>query len=310
MMGEQSNRAKSIFLAAIDEQTPEQWPTFLEHACGGDASLRAEVERLLHAQAALGSFHEAPRSALVETVDHLPAERPGSVIGPYRLLHPISEGGMGVVYAAEQDKPVRRRAALKIIKPGMDSRQVLARFEAERQALALMDHPNIARVLDAGCGTGEHALFLAARGLRVVGLDFVDEAIRRARRKAAERGLKVEFLVKDATALGDLGERFATAIDCGLFHCFSDDDRRRYVAGLAHVLQPGGRLFLMTFSDEEPGTDGPRRVSRQELYDAFADGWEVESVQPCRIEITPEFTEVRFSEGGPKAWFAVIRRKA
>jgi tRNA A-37 threonylcarbamoyl transferase component Bud32 len=150
IMGEQFNRAKAIFLAAIDEQTPAQWPTFLEQACGGDARLRAEVQKLLHAQAALGSFHESPRSALVETVDHLPAERPGTVIGPYRLLHPISEGGMGVVYVAEQEKPVRRRVALKIIKPGMDSRQVLARFEAERQALALMDHPNIAKALDAG----------------------------------------------------------------------------------------------------------------------------------------------------------------
>jgi SAM-dependent methyltransferase len=164
-------------------------------------------------------------------------------------------------------------------------------------------------VLDAGCGTGEHALFLAARGQRVTGIDFVEEAIRRARAKAAERGLAVEFLVKDATALGDWGERFAGAIDSGLFHCFSDDDRRRYVRGLARVVEPGGRLFLMCFSDEEPGTDGPRRVSRQELYDAFADGWEVESVQPTRFEVNPEFTEVKFSEGGPKAWFAVVRRK-
>jgi SAM-dependent methyltransferase len=97
-------------------------------------------------------------------------------------------------------------------------------------------------------------------------------------------------------------------IDCGLFHCFSDDDRRRYVRGLARVVEPGGRLFLMCFSDEEPGAEGPRRVSRQELDDAFADGWEVESVQPTRIEVNPEFTGVKFSEGGPKAWFAVVRR--
>jgi cyclopropane fatty-acyl-phospholipid synthase-like methyltransferase len=164
-------------------------------------------------------------------------------------------------------------------------------------------------VLDAGCGTGEHALFLASRGLRVTGIDFVEEAIRRARRKAAERGLAVEFLVKDATALADWGERFASVIDWGLFHVFSDADRRRYVRGLAHVLEPGGRLFLTCFSDEEPGTEGPRRVSRQELYDAFADGWEVESVQPARCEVHPEFTEMKFSEGGPKMWFAVVRRK-
>jgi SAM-dependent methyltransferase len=164
-------------------------------------------------------------------------------------------------------------------------------------------------VLDAGCGTGEHALFFAARGHRVIGIDFVEEALRRARVKAAERGLAVEFLVKDATALGDWAERFASVIDCGLFHCFSDDDRRRYVRGLSRLVRPGGRLFLMCFSDEEPGTDGPRRVSRQELYDAFTDGWEIESVQPTRIAVNPEFTEVQFSEGGPKAWFAIIRRK-
>ena len=163
-------------------------------------------------------------------------------------------------------------------------------------------------ILDAGCGTGEHALYFAARGHRVVGIDFVEEAIRRARRKAAERRLAVEFLVKDATELGDWEERFASVIDCGLFHVFSDDDRRRYVQGLAQVVEPGGRLFLMCFSDEEPGNEGPRRVSRQELYDAFADGWVVESVQPARCEIHPEFTEVQFSEAGPKMWFAVIRR--
>jgi cyclopropane fatty-acyl-phospholipid synthase-like methyltransferase len=164
-------------------------------------------------------------------------------------------------------------------------------------------------ILDAGCGTGEHALFFAALGHTVVGIDFVDEAIRRARAKAAERGLAVKFLLEDATALSQWGERFASVIDSGLFHVFSDDDRRRYVRGLAQVVEPGGRLFLMCFSDEEPGTEGPRRVSRQELYDAFADGWEVESVRPVQVEVNPEFTEVKFSEGGPKAWFAVVRRQ-
>jgi cyclopropane fatty-acyl-phospholipid synthase-like methyltransferase len=163
-------------------------------------------------------------------------------------------------------------------------------------------------VLDAGCGTGDAALFYAARGHRVTGIDFVEEAIRRARRKAAERGLSVEFLTKDALTLGDWGKRFAIVVDSGLFHVFSDDDRRRYVHGLGQVVEPGGRLFLMCFSDEEPGTEGPRRVSRQELHDAFADGWELESVQPVRVEVNPEFTGITFSEGGPKAWFAVVRR--
>ena len=161
---------------------------------------------------------------------------------------------------------------------------------------------------DIGKPQGRFAV-IAARGLRVVGIDFVGEAIQRARAKAAERGLAVEFLVKDATALAGWGERFASVIDCGLFHVFSDEDRRRYVRGLAEVVEPGSRLFLLCFSDEEPGTEGPRRVSRQELYDAFADGWEVESVQPVQVEVNPEFTEVKFSQGGPKAWFAVVRRQ-
>jgi cyclopropane fatty-acyl-phospholipid synthase-like methyltransferase len=163
-------------------------------------------------------------------------------------------------------------------------------------------------VLDAGCGTGEHALFFAAKGFRVTGIDFVEEAIRRAKRKATERGLPVEFLVKDALALTNWTARFASAIDCGLFHVFSDADRKRYVEGLAHVLQHGGRLFLMCFSDSEPGTDGPRRVSRQELHDAFADGWQVESVQPAQCEVNPESTVLTFPDSAPKVWFAVIRR--
>jgi SAM-dependent methyltransferase len=104
---------------------------------------------------------------------------------------------------------------------------------------AAVADPVIGPLLDAGCGTGEHALFFAARGHRVTGIDFVEEALRRARAKAAERGLAVESLVKDATALGDWDERFAGAIDCGLFHCFSDADRRRCVRGLAQVVAPG-----------------------------------------------------------------------
>ena len=164
-------------------------------------------------------------------------------------------------------------------------------------------------ILDAGCGTGEHALFFAARGHHVTGIDFLEEPIRRAQRKAAERRLPVEFQVKDATTLGEWDKRFASVIDSGLFHVFGDDDRRRYVEGLARLVGPGGRLFLLCFSDEEPGTFGPRRITRQELYDAFADGWEVESVQPVQVEVNPDFKEATFSPGGPKAWFAIIRRK-
>ena len=98
-------------------------------------------------------------------------------------------------------------------------------------------------------------------------------------------------------------------IDSGLFHVFSDDDRRRYVEGLATVLKPGGRLFLMCFSDEEPGTQGPRRVSKKELHDAFAEGWSSSPSSRPGPRSGPILKDLTFSEGGPKAWFAVIRRE-
>ena len=163
-------------------------------------------------------------------------------------------------------------------------------------------------VLDAGCGTGDTALFLASRGNQVTGFDFLEEPIRRAKLKAAERALNVTFLVKDAMTLKDWTERFDNVIDSGLFHVFSDEDRKRYAEGLATVLKLGGRLYLMCFSDEEPGTQGPRRVSKKELHAAFAQGWDIESIEPTRVETRPDLKEFAFSEGGPKAWFAVIRR--
>jgi serine/threonine protein kinase/tetratricopeptide (TPR) repeat protein len=149
-MGDPANQAKAIFLAAIDEHEPEQWPAFLDQTCASDVPLRAEVEKLLRAQAAIGSFHEAPRLALAATVDESITERPDTIIGSYKLLEQIGEGGFAIVFMAEQQEPIRRKVAIKVLKPGMDTKQVIARFESERQALALMDHPNIARVLDAG----------------------------------------------------------------------------------------------------------------------------------------------------------------
>jgi serine/threonine protein kinase len=143
------NHARSIFLAAM-EHGPDEWPAFLDEACGNDAELRARVDQLLHAHQAMGSIHHGAAADRVAATDLPPGEGPGTVIGPYKLLQQIGEGGMGTVYMAEQVQPVQRKVALKLIKAGMDSRQVIARFEAERQALALMDHPNIAKVLDAG----------------------------------------------------------------------------------------------------------------------------------------------------------------
>src|SRR4029078_4728377 len=140
-------------------------------------------------------------------------------------------------------------------------------------------------ILDAGCGTGENALFFASQGQKVTGIDFLDEPINRATQKATERGLRTPFLVKDALVLKDWSERFDNVIDSGLFHVFSDDDRRSYVEGLATVLKPDGRLVLMCFTDEEPGTQGPRRVSKEELHAAFAAGWAIESIKPVQVEV-------------------------
>jgi serine/threonine protein kinase len=142
---------KDIFTKALDFAAPGERDRYLAEACAGNAGLRAEVESLLRAIDKAGSFLEAPATAPGPTVDSpLVQEGPGTVIGPYKLLQEIGEGGMGTVFMAEQTQPVQRKVALKIIKAGMDSREVIARFDAERQALALMDHPNIARVLEAG----------------------------------------------------------------------------------------------------------------------------------------------------------------
>jgi cyclopropane fatty-acyl-phospholipid synthase-like methyltransferase len=163
-------------------------------------------------------------------------------------------------------------------------------------------------ILDAGCGTGENALYFASRGHKVTGIDFLAGPIEQAKQKAVARGLKATFLVMDALELKALPEVFDTAIDSGLFHVFGDEDRKRYVDGLASVLKPGGRLFLICFSNDEPGTQGPRRVSRQELETAFADGWTVESIEPTRFEVRSDLKGISFSDGGPKAWLVIARR--
>src|SRR5262245_49203913 len=139
----------AIFCDALERESPEDLARYLDEACGGDTALRAQMEELLSSHRAAGQFLGGP-SASRDTDVHPVSEAPGTQIGPYKLLEQIGEGGMGTVLMAQQTEPVKRAVALKLIKPGMDSRQVLARFGAERQALALMDHPNIAKVLDAG----------------------------------------------------------------------------------------------------------------------------------------------------------------
>ena len=139
-----------IFNAAAELADIVERNAFLDEACAGDAILREEIEDLLILDENAGSFLASPPEEIRETRLHMLPEKPGMLIGPYKLREQIGEGGFGVVFVAEQTEPVRRKVALKVIKPGMDTREVIARFEAERQALAMVDHPNIARVLDAG----------------------------------------------------------------------------------------------------------------------------------------------------------------
>jgi len=149
-MGPKNPDEVSIFNVARRIAIPEERRLYLDSACAGNQGLRARLEALLRAHDDERGFLEAPLTEIRAVRDSSVTDAPGAQIGPYKLLQQIGEGGMGVVFMAEQQEPVRRKVALKIIKRGMDSRQVIARFEAERQALAMMDHQNIARVLDAG----------------------------------------------------------------------------------------------------------------------------------------------------------------
>ena len=170
--------AKDIFLQALEKDSAGERQRYFDGACD-DMALRRRVDALLAANDEPESYLDRPAVKFdpVETEDHLtPAarvvdssEKPGTLIATYKLLQEIGQGGFGMVYMAEQQEPVRRQVALKIIKPGMDTREVIARFEAERQALALMDHPNIAKVLDAGATSSGRPYFVMelVKGVRL-----------------------------------------------------------------------------------------------------------------------------------------------
>jgi SAM-dependent methyltransferase len=157
-------------------------------------------------------------------------------------------------------------------------------------------------VLDVGCGTGEHALMASVIGLEATGVDTSPRAIEKAELKASERGLTARFLVQDALALGSLGEEYSTVLDCGLFHIFEDEDRPRFASSLATVMTTGSRYYMLCFSDRQPGDWGPRRVSRDEILSNFTAGWEVESVEPAKLELT-------IGPIGAEAWLATILRR-
>jgi SAM-dependent methyltransferase len=198
------------------------------------------------------------------------------------------------------------------------------------------------QVLDAGCGTGEQTLLAASSGAAALGVDVSPLALEQARGKAAARGIPAaaggqigpaaaggqigpaaaggqigpaaaggqigtaRFEVADALSLGDLGLSFDTVIDSGLFHVFDDDNRPRYVASLASVLRPGGHLYLMCFSDRQPGAFGPRRVSQDELRAAFRDGWTINAIQAESFALNPG----AFGSATAQAWLATVRRSS
>jgi len=157
------------------------------------------------------------------------------------------------------------------------------------------------RVLDSGCGTGEHALLAASLGFDTTGIDGAPLAIEKANEKARERGIDVRFVVGDVLDLAAFGEQWDTVLDCGVFHVFDDDDRPVYVESLAAVIPAGGRYFMLCFSDEQPGAAGPRRVSQDEIRASFADGWRVDSIEASVIE-------TNWQDRSARAWLATITR--
>jgi SAM-dependent methyltransferase len=158
------------------------------------------------------------------------------------------------------------------------------------------------RVLDAGCGTGEHTLMAARLGLDATGIDAAPAAIAIAEAKARERGIKARFLVWNALRLGELDGPFDTVIDSGLFHVFNDDEARAYVESLKAAIAPGGRYFMACFSERQPGDWGPRRVTQAEIRGSFADGWRVDSIEPARFDVAKE------EMAQVEAWLARITR--
>jgi cyclopropane fatty-acyl-phospholipid synthase-like methyltransferase len=160
----------------------------------------------------------------------------------------------------------------------------------------------VGRVLDPGCGTGEHALQAASLGHEVVGVDLSSKAIEMAMTKASERGVNARFVVGDALRLSDLGAQFDTVLDCGLFHVLDDDERAPYVDSLAAVVPLGGRYHMLCFSERQPGDWGPRRVTQAEIRTAFSEGWEVDSIEHTVIDLT-------WDPAGAFAWQVAATRK-
>jgi cyclopropane fatty-acyl-phospholipid synthase-like methyltransferase len=193
-------------------------------------------------------------------------------------------------------KPSLRPEDLYASRPPWDIGRPQSAFRALADAGAIHG-----RVLDVGCGTGEHVLMAAALGLDATGVDLAGTALHVAEQKARERSLTARFLLWDARKLAELDESFDTVLDCGLFHLFDDHDRATFADSVRSVLRPGGRYFMLCFSHQQPGEWGPRRVTQDEIRAAFADGWQVDSIKPATINIT-------IPPHGIRAWLASLTR--
>jgi WD40 repeat protein/serine/threonine protein kinase len=269
-------RDRDIFIAAL-EKDPAERSAYLDRACGTDQTLRRHLEGLFQVCEKAGKFLESPLAGIDRTTYQGVTEQPGTVIGPYKLLEQLGEGGFGIVFMALQQHPVRRKVALKVIKPGMDSKQVIARFQAERQALALMDHPHIARVLDAGATDWGRPYFVMelVRGISIT--QFCDDnrltpyerlelfvAVCQAVQHAHQKGI-IHRDLKPSNVLVTLhdGTPLVKVIDFGIAKALGPErlTDKTLVTGLAHVL--GTPLYM---SPEQAEMSGQDTDTRTDIY--------------------------------------------
>jgi tetratricopeptide (TPR) repeat protein len=303
---------RDLFEAALD-LPPENRAAYLDGVCGGDAALRQRLEGLLSKHGRAGSFLEEPALSALATVDERPlSERPGTLIGPYKLLEQIGEGGFGVVFLAEQQAPLRRKVALKVLKPGMDTRQVIARFEAERQALALMDHPNIARVLDGGETAGGRPYFIMelVRGIPIT--EFCNEnqltirerlglfvSVCHAIQHAHQKGI-IHRDLKPSNVLVTLqeGEPLAKVIDFGIAKALGQQLTDKTIfTGFAQLV--GTPLYM---SPEQAGLSGLDIDTRTDIYSLGVLLYEL-------FTGTTPFDKERFKEAGYDEIRRIIREE-
>jgi serine/threonine protein kinase/Flp pilus assembly protein TadD len=267
---------EAIFHVARKIDSPEARRDYLRQVCGANAALCARVQALLQVHEQDRSFLEPPDPGLVTTVVEAPREGSGTVIGAYQLLEPLGEGGMGTVFLAEQKQPVRRKVALKVVKPGMDTRQVVARFEAERQALALMDHPNIARVFDGGETAGGRPYFVMelVRGVPIT--DYCDQGRLTVRQRlelflsvcaavqhAHQKGI-IHRDLKPANVLVTLQDRteVVKVIDFGIAKALDQElTNKTLFTGQAQLV--GTPLYM---SPEQAGLGGLDVDTRSDIY--------------------------------------------